>query len=420
MKKPEKKCDGGVTAFVVVSEFMTSNEIWKISIDALRANKIKAFLTMLGVVIGSACIVLVVTISLIGRNYIVAQIEGVGSNIVYAELIRTGSQATTLSDEITLADLDAVRREVGDVTEVAGTHDLQMAVVAGGVERPVTLVAVTEAFQKIRNLVVLSGRYFETDDMLSHSKVCLVSEDLARVMFPSANPVSQNIRVGELRFTVIGVFKERVATFGQSEIARESIIVPFGLMKGYAGTDSVKVLYAQAARPDSVLSVTQQVQEILRRRHRVGSLYEVQNLSSILEAARNISLAVSLVLLAVGFVTLIVSGVGIMNIMLVTVSERTREIGVRKAIGAESREILYQFLLEALVISATGAIIGILIAISIPVIARPFLPGGMTIPISYVSIVTAFAVSCFTGMIFGYLPARRAAKLQPTEALRYE
>jgi putative ABC transport system permease protein len=399
---------------------MTLNEIWKVSIDALSANKIKAFLTMLGVVIGSACIVLVVTISLIGRNYIIAQIEAVGSNMVYAQLIRSGAQATTLSDEITLADLDAVRREISDVNEVAGTHDLQMAVVAAGVERPVTLVAVTEGFQKIRNLLVPHGRYFEADDMLSHSKVCLVSEDLARVMFPNTDPLSQNIRVGELRFTVIGVFKERVATFGQSEIARESVIVPFGLMKGYAGTDSVKVLYAQAARPDRVQSVTQQVQEILRNRHRAGPRYEVQNLSSILEAARNISLAVSLVLLAVGFVTLIVSGVGIMNIMLVTVSERTREIGVRKAIGAENREILYQFLIEALVISATGAIIGILIALSIPVLARPFLPEGVMIPISYVSVVTAFAVSCFTGMIFGYLPARRAAKLQPTEALRYE
>src|SRR5262245_19393119 len=167
---------------------MTSNEIWKISIDALRANKIKAFLTMLGVVIGSACIVLVVTISLIGRNYILAQIEGVGSNIVYAELIRTGTQATTLSDEMTLADLEAVRREGADITEVAGTHDLQMAVVAAGVERPVTLVAVTEGFQKIRNLLVLNGRYFEEDDMQSHRKVCLVSDDLARVMFPNRDP----------------------------------------------------------------------------------------------------------------------------------------------------------------------------------------------------------------------------------------
>jgi putative ABC transport system permease protein len=399
---------------------MVQSELWKISINALRANKLKAFLTTLGVVIGSACIVLVVTISLVGRNYIIAQIEGVGSNIVYAELIRTGTQANTLSDEITIDDVEAVRREVPGVREVAATHDLQMAVVAGGVERPVTLVAVTEGFQNIRHLLVLNGRFFDNDDVQSHSKVCLITADLARIVFPGSDPVGQDIRVGELRFTVIGVFKERIATFGQSEIARESLIVPFGLLKSYSGKDTAKVLYAQAAQPEEVPALTRGVEDVLRNRHRAGSLYNVQNLSAILEAARNIYLAVSGVLLAVGAITLIISGVGIMNIMLVTVSERTREIGVRKAIGAAKREILFQFLLEALIISGTGAVLGILIALGIPLLLRPLLPDGMTIPISGLSILVAFAVSCLTGVVFGYLPASRAAKLQPTEALRYE
>jgi putative ABC transport system permease protein len=396
------------------------SELWKISIDALRANKVKAFLTTLGVVVGSACIVLVVTISLVGRNYIIRQIEGVGPNIVYAELVRNGTQANTLSDEITIGDMEAVRRELLGVSEVAATHDFQMAVVAGGVERPVTLVAVTERFQNLRHLLVLKGRYFDADDIQSHSKVCLLTEDLARIVFPGSDPVGQDIRVGELRFTVIGVFKERIATFGQSEIARESLIVPFGLLKSYAGTDAVKVLYAQAPQPEAVPALTRGVEDVLRSRHRAGALYNVQNLRAILEAARNISLAVSAVLLGVGSVTLIISGVGIMNIMLVTVTERTREIGVRKAIGASRREILYQFLLEALIISGTGAVLGILIALAIPILLRPLMPDGLTIPVSGLSILAAFAVSCITGIVFGYLPARRAAKLQPTEALRYE
>ena len=399
---------------------MIQGEVWKIAIDALRANKVKALLTMLGVVIGSACIVLVVTISLIGKSYIIGQIEGVGANIVYGELRRASLQNTTVSDEITLADLEAVHDTVPAVVRVAGTHDVQMSVVAGGVERPVTLVAVTQDFQAIRNLLVTQGRYFDDDDMKSRSKVCLVTEDLARVVFPGVNPVGMEIRVGELRFTIIGVFKERIATFGQSEIARESVIVPFGLLKSYAGTDSVKVIYAQAATPEAVPSVTKDVEELLRSRHRTSALYNVQNLTAILDAARNISLAVGAVLLAVGSVTLIISGVGIMNIMLVTVTERTREIGMRKAIGAPSREILYQFLIEALIISSLGATAGIAIALAIPALARPFLPERVTIPISGLSIVVAFLVSCSTGMIFGYLPASRAAKLQPTEALRYE
>src|SRR5262249_32323780 len=340
-------------------------EIWKLSLDALRANKIKAFLTMLGVVIGSSCIVLVVTISLAGRNYIVAQVEAAGSNLVYGELRRIGAQATTLGDEITLADVEAVRREIPDVVEAAGTHDLQMSVIAGGIERPVTLVAVTEGFQRIRHLLVVTGRYFDEADMQSRGKTCLVTEELARAVFPAVSAVGQDIRVGELRCTVIGVFKERIATFGQSEIARESIIVPFGLMKSYAGTDAVKVLYVQSSTAESVPNVTRETERLLRSRHRAGALYDVQDLTGILEAARNISLAVSIVLLGVGSVTLIVSGVGIMNIMLVTVTQRTREIGVRKAIGAAKPDILYQFLLEALILSAGGGLIGISIATGI-------------------------------------------------------
>ena len=340
--------------------------------------------------------------------------------MVYAELIRTGSQANTLSDEITLDDMEAVRREIPGVSEVAATHDLQMAVVAGGVERPVTLVAVTDGFQNLRHLLVLKGRYFDADDIQTHSKVCLLTEDLARIVFSGSDAVGQDIRVGELRFTVIGVFKERIATFGQSEIARESLIVPFGLLKSYAGTDAVKVLYAQAPTPEAIPALTCGVEDILRSRHRAGILYNVQNLRAILEAARNISLAVSAVLLGVGSLTLIISGVGIMNIMLVTVTERTREIGVRKAVGAGKREILYQFLVEALIISGTGSVLGILIALAIPIFLRPLMPDGLTIPISGLSMLVAFAVSCTTGIVFGYLPASRAAKLQPTEALRYE
>jgi putative ABC transport system permease protein len=399
---------------------MLRSELFKVSINALRANKLKAFLTMLGVVIGSACIVLVVTISLIGRNYILRQVEAVGSNLVYAELIRTGTQAATLSDEITQEDMSAVSREVSNVVEVAGTREVQMSVVAGAVERPVTLVAVTEGFQKIRNLLVLAGRYFDADDFQSRGKVCLVTDELARVVFAGMDPIGQPIRVGELRFTVIGVFKERISTFGQSEITRETIIVPFPLLKSYADTDTVKVLYVQAARPDNVPEVTRGVNRVLLSRHRVGPLYDVQNLTSILDAARNITFALGAVLLGVGLVTLIISGVGIMNIMLVTVSERTREIGVRKAIGAAKNEILYQFLLEALIISGTGAVLGISIALSVPVIVQPLLPAGVTIPISPLSIAVSFAVSCLTGVIFGYLPASRAARLQPTEALRHE
>ena len=396
-------------------------ETIRVALDALRANKVKAFLTMLGVVIGSACIVLVVTVALTGKRYILAQIEGVGSNIVYAQLVREGPQGVTAAgDEITYADLEAVRAGIPQVLEVAGTREIPTVVVVEGIERPVNLVGVTLGFQRIRNLVLLRGRFFDSGDMEQRSKVGLLTEELAARVFPQEDPVGKSIRLGELRFTVIGVFRERVSTFGNSEIKRETVIIPYPLVKYYVEQEFVRVLYAQAARPEDVASATFQVGDVLRSRHRGGAVYRVENLQSLLEAASRISLALTIILLLVASIALTISGIGIMNIMLVTVTQRTREIGIRKAIGAPRREILMQFLTEAFLISGSGAVAGILLAVSIPVLAQQFLPPQMNIPISGVSVVVAFVVSCLTGVLFGYLPASRAAKLQPTESLRYE
>jgi putative ABC transport system permease protein len=404
---------------------MIRSETWKVALGALRANKLRAFLTMLGVVIGSACIVLVVSVALTGKRYIIAQIEGVGSNLVYAELVRSGShETTTLADEISLADMEAVRQEIPQVVEVAGTHDIAMPVVAGGFEHPVTLVGVTDGFQQIRKLVILRGRYFDTDDMNSSSKACLLTEHLATVIFPDEDPTGRRIRVGEFSFIVIGVFRERVTTFGQSEIQRDSIIVPFPLVKYFVGTEAVGALYAQSDRAEDVPQVTAEVGQVLKSRHRPGAEYHVQNLSSILEVARHISFALTVILLAIASIALAISGIGIMNIMLVTVTERTREIGIRKSVGARHREILYQFLIEAVMISGTGATAGILIAVSvilaIPLLIEPLLEEKLSVPLSWLSVVVAFGVSCLTGVLFGYLPASKAAKLEPTESLRYE
>ncbi|HEX6878859.1 MAG TPA: ABC transporter permease [Terriglobales bacterium] len=398
---------------------MFSRETFQVAMDALRANKVKAALTMLGVVIGSACIVLVVSIALIGKTYVMAQIEGVGSNLVYAFFF-SNTPVRPVSDEINLGDLAAVK-QLPKVAEAAGTHDMQMSVVINGQERPVTLIGVTEGFQKIRNLLILKGRFFDSVDMATASKAAMITQDLAR-KFPDQNMVGKPLRIGELTFTVVGVFRERVATFGQSEITSESVLVPFPLIKYYSGKDFLRVLYAQAQNSEDVPQVTREVQQVLESRHRAGAVYQVQNLSSILDAARKISMALTAVLLLVGTIALIISGVGIMNIMLVTVTERTREIGLRKAIGAKRQEILYQFLVEATVISGVGAVVGIFIAVGLAIIANALIPAEMNlkIPISIWSIVAAFVVSCATGVIFGWLPANRASKLQPTESLRYE
>ncbi len=402
-------------------------ETWSLALQALQAHKIRALLAMLGVIIGSGCIVLVVTAALAGRDYILTQIEGVGSNLVYAYAVSaSGTESVPATDLITPSDLAAVRQGIPQaLAEAAGTNSYPMTIVADGRERTVNLVGVTPGFEQIRNLEILRGHYFLPDDFHSARKVCLITRQLAQRAFPSGSPEGQELRIGDLHLTVIGVFQERVAPFGQSEITPDSAIIPFSLLRYYTGMNYFGTLYAQAVRADAVPLVTRKVAEILHSRHRPGAQYHVENLSGILETAREIAAALSVVLILIALIALTISGIGIMNIMLVTVTERTREIGIRRAIGASRDAILYQFLMEALAISGAGAFIGILIAVLIPALIN-FLLGffpdaeGIRVPVSWVSVVVAFVVSCSTGLIFGYLPANRAAQLVPTESLRHE
>lgn len=397
---------------------MIHNETLGVAVSALLANKLKAALTMLGVTIGSACIVLVVTVALIGKNYVIRQIEGVGSNLVYA-YYPGYLLGHSVADEISVGDMHAAS-QLPHVVKVAGTHDVSSAtIVIDGKEHPVALIGVTAGFQTIRNLLILKGRFFDSVDMQTDAKVALLSQELARQFHREM--IGTVIQTGDLRFTVIGIFRERVATFGQSEIVTESVVIPFPLMKLYTGEEYLRNLYVQADSPQSVLAVTGEVQQMLEARHRPGMTYTVQNLSGILDAARNISMALTALLITVGCIALVVSGVGIMNIMLVTVTERTREIGLRKAVGARRSEIRYQFLFEAFLISASGALLGILIAIGFKLALDPLVAEyDIHIPISFPSIVISFVVSSGTGLLFGYLPASKASKLQPTEALHYE
>jgi putative ABC transport system permease protein len=399
---------------------MDLRETLSVSIDALRANKLRALLTSLGVIIGSASIVLVVTVALTSRKYVISSIEATGSNLVWAELIRNSERAQPLSYEITLDDMDAARDTIPGVAQVAGISDMQASVVSHGVVRPVTLMGVTDGYKEIRRLLILRGRYLDFLDMQMRSKVCVITPQLAKRLYGQDNPLGRDLTVAEMTFTVVGVFKERVDTFGLSDIQSETVLIPFGLMKYFTGVSTLKVLQVQAVTAQDVLNVERQLTQLLESRHPAAANYNVQTLTAILQAARDISLALTIVLIVIAFIALVISGVGIMNIMLVTVTERTREIGIRKAIGAAKREIMYQFLTEAILISGGGAVVGILLGLLIPAVAQFFMPGNLRVPVSPMSVVLAFVVSCSTGLFFGYLPANQAAKLQPIESLRHE
>ena len=250
---------------------MDLKETLSVSIDALRANKLRAMLTSLGVIIGSASIVLVVTVALTSRKFVISQIEAVGSNVCVGGAGQKSSERSQpLSYELTLDDMQAVKDTIPGVTQVAGTSDMQISVVAQGVVRPVTLIGVTPGYREIRRLVVFRGRYFDSLDMETRSKTCVITPQLAKRLFGLDNPVGRDLHVGELIFTIIGVFNERVDTFGLSDIQAETVLIPFGLIRYYAGVNTLKVLDVQAATPEDVPSVQRRLAELLASRHPSG------------------------------------------------------------------------------------------------------------------------------------------------------
>ncbi len=387
--------------------------------QSLNANKMRAGLTMLGMIIGTGSIILVVTIALTGRDYILQQIQGVGSNLIYLyyEAAATVSGPKTLSDELTLGDLVAIQQIPG-VASAAGIVTNHDRILIDGREREVSVIGTTQDYMKVRNLRILSGRFFDEDDERSFDKVCLLTEEFAIKMFGSLDVQGRAIKLFNIRFDVIGVFKEGVETFGQSEVSSYSALVPLTVMTQLSVSDKLDLIYASARSNGMVPIVTQRIQQILEERHRKGSAYRVENLAEILRAAGRIATALTVVLFLIGTISLIISGIGIMNIMLVTVTERTKEIGIKMAVGAKRREILYQFLMESIFLATSGGILGILLGVSGPLMTKWL--SGFDIPISWLSIIIAFLLSLLVGVTFGMIPANHAAKLNPTEALRYE
>ena len=272
---------------------------------------------------------------------------------------------------------------------------------------------------KVRSLVVLSGRFFDAEDEQSRNKVGVITEKLAQKVYGSdANAVGKVLDLSGLPFTIIGTFKERVDTFGQSEITADTMVIPYTVSRYFTDTPNVKQIYFSMADPSMVVPGTEQVRRVIQGRHRSESVYNISNLTELLLVAERSANALTLVLLLVATVTLLVSGVGIMNIMLATVTSRIREIGIRKAIGATSREIRIQFMSEAILISLAGGIVGVFIGLAIPFSVR-FLT-EYRLPISGWSAIVAIVVSSLVGVLFGTVPAARAAKLDPVESLRYE
>ncbi len=401
---------------------MLFSEILSIAIDSFRTSKVRFALTTLGMVIGTASLIMVVTIGLTGKQYALHQIQAIGANMVVASW-EGGSNASVnrgARDDLTVEDMKAVERQVPGIQAASPMVELHDRIaVGGGKERDILVLGVSPQYATVRNLEILAGRFFDDEDSMARWKVAVVTQKFAQRVFGGQDAAKdREIKINGLPFTIIGTFRERVETFGQSEIADDTILIPYSVARYFTGDDKVKQIFFSASDAGVVPEVTELIRQVIQSRHRPESVYHVDNLAQLLQVASRIANALTLVLLSVSLITLIVSGVGIMNIMLANVRTRIREIGIRKAIGATRREIGLQFLTEAVLISLSGGVIGTILGLAVPFSVR-FLT-EYRIPISGLSAIIAISVASLVGIAFGTLPATRAAQLDPVEALHYE
>jgi putative ABC transport system permease protein len=396
-------------------------EILSFAYDTFCSNKVRFLLTGLGMVIGTASLILVVTIGLTGKQYVLNQIQSIGANLIYVEY-EGGQQRinNTAIDPLTLDDLKAAQHEVPGIVAASPVVNMSDRIpVGGGKERDIQILGVYPQYLIVRNLVVTSGRFFDEQDSQAHNKVGVVTEKMATQLYGSDDEaVGKVIKLNGLPFVIIGTFRERVNTFGQSEVTDNTMLIPYTVSRYFTDNLSVKQIYFSLADSSMVPAATDQIRRVIQSRHRAESVYNVTNLTELVAVAERAANALTLMLLLVAAVVLLVSGIGIMNIMLATVSARIREIGIRKALGATNREIRFQFLSEAILISVGGGLIGVVIGMAVPYSVR-FLT-DYRLPVSGLSAVVAIIVSSLVGILFGTVPAARAAKLDPVESLRYE
>jgi len=396
-------------------------ETIRVALETFRSNRIRFTLTALGMVIGTASLILVVTIGLTGKQYVLQQIQSIGANMIFAEY-QGGAiySAEAANDYMTIEDLKAIREQVPNIAASSPIVELHEKItVPGGKERDLLVLGVSDQYYWVRNLETLSGRFLEANDVQTRGKVAVITQPLATAMYGSVSAaVGQTIKLTGIPFVVIGTFRERVNTFGQSEISDDTIVIPYTVARFFTGNDNVKDLYFSVTDPSDIPNASEKIQSMLQSRHRPESVYKVDNLTQLLTVAGKIANALTTILLLIAVLTLLVSGVGIMNIMVATVNARIREIGIRKAVGATNAEIRAQFLTEAVLISLIGGVVGIAIGMALPISVRVLT--NYRIPISGLSVIIAVLVSSLIGVMFGTMPAARAARLDPVESLRWE
>jgi len=398
------------------------------ALRALQRNKLRSSLTMLGIVIGVAAVIAMVSIGQGASASVQAQIESIGTNLLFVSAgaqnvggVRSGT-GDTGTNTLTVDDLQAIKREVPSVSMVTPNVNARSQLVAGNMNWNTSVTGVSEEYPEIRKWPVASGSFFSDADVRTAARVIVIGQTLADSLYPGADPIGQDLRVMNLPFRVVGVMARK----GQDPQGRDQDDVAFApyttVQKKILGRDRVQIAFVSAISQDATYTAQSQITDLLRQRHKLTANepddFTVRNMTDVAEAANETSKTMTILLACIAGVSLLVGGIGIMNIMLVSVTERTREIGIRMAIGARSSAVRSQFLIESIVLSLMGGTVGIVVGVVLSLAIPAFL--GWPTLVSMMAIIGSVLFSAAVGIFFGYYPARKAAALDPIDALRYE
>lgn len=396
----------------------------RIAMRAMAANPLRSLLTTLGVIIGVGAVIAMVAIGQGARRAVTDQVQSLGSNLltVFAGQAQMGRIARADSVQtLTLEDAEAIRAQVPGVVGVSAEYSRAAQVVFRNENVITQISGVTPEFQTVRNFRPAQGEFITADDMRTRAKVAVLGKTVAGRLFPDSDPIGQRVKIRGITFTVIGLMEEKGAT-GFSD--RDDVVfVPLTTaQRRLFGVTHVRTIHVQTASEEEMAAAQEVLTELLRTRHRLSPTqdddFTIRSQADILQALTGVSRTMTMLLGGIAAVSLVVGGIGIMNIMLVSVTERTREIGIRKAVGARRRDILLQFLVESVVLSVTGGVIGIGVGILGSRMISRF--AGWATLLSAEAVLLAFGFAVAVGVFFGLYPAQRAARLDPIEALRHE
>ena len=405
---------------------MLFTELLKMAALSLVANKLRTMLTMLGIIIGVAAVIAMVSVGMGVRQNVVDSISRLGSNllVVMPGSANRGGMRGAAGSVITLTydDAEAIQKRIKGVEYVSPTVSGSYQIVYGHENWNSSVQGVVPEYAAIQSLTLKSGLFFTEHDVDVRSRVAVIGTTVATNLFGEVNPVGKKIRIGTSPYTVIGL----IASKGSSSMGQDQddiVLIPITTaQERLLGITYVRSINVQVTEADQMDRVQNQIENLLRQRHRLSKDAEddfnVRNMTSLMETMSETTTMLTLLLGSIAGISLIVGGIGIMNILVASVVERTREIGIRKAIGATYNSIMLQFLIESTLISVLGGVVGIGVGVGLSMAIAKF--GSFKTVISVESIVVAFGFSLAIGIIFGILPARRAARLDPIDALRYE